>query len=406
MSAVPPPESDDLPAFIDRHLDRQYLVATLRALAKVPTDVPLGWDTLMEPDDPRLVYYVQQVLRPELARLGLAPRDVPRNNLVVELGSGVSGESLLLQTYTPAQHHQLMEDPFSGDLRNAPEYGCDEPAVFGLGVSQAKAHQAAMLAVLKLLQETRPLLLQGRLYWAVNNEGRSSHACSEAILAALPELPHFCVLQVDTGLGVSLGNRGRVDVAVHVRGRASHSSAPHLGLSAIEGAAEVVRRLRALSWPDRHPLLGGRHAVPYKVRFEPVAPHTLPSDAYIVVDRRLLPGDDLDVAADEIRAAIGDMAPYEVTTMRDVFMLPALVDSANTGVQALLRSHRAVCGRMPATSYGQGSFDAGGLVAHGVPAVMYGCGGGDGLLGADFVPVSAVETEARVLAHLILSLLQ
>ena len=31
---------------------------------------------------------------------------------------------------------------------------------------------------------------------------------------------------------------------------------------------------------------------------------------------------------------------------------------------------------------------------------MYGTGGGDGLLGTDFVPVSAVENEARVLAHL------
>jgi acetylornithine deacetylase/succinyl-diaminopimelate desuccinylase-like protein len=391
-----------LPAFIEQRLDRAYLLDTLRRLARVPTDVPLGWDTLMEPDDPKLVRYVQEVLRPELDGLGMLVRDVPRNNLVVELGSGTSGKSLLLQNYTPAQHHQYMQDPFSGQLKSAAEYGSDEPAVFGMGVSQTKAHQATMLAVLKLLQE-HDITLSGSLYWAVNNEGRSSHACSEAILDALPQLPDFCIVQVQTALTCSLGNRGRVDVAVHVRGKATHSSAPHEGLSAIDGAFEAVRRLKGLTWPDEHPLLGSRHAVVYKMRFEPVAPHTLPSDAYMAIDRRLLPGDDPDAATEEIRACIGDMSPYEVEVTRDVFMLPALVDPQDPGIAALRESHRAMCGEELATWYGQGAFDAGGLIARGVPAVMYGAGGESELLGTDFVPVSAVEDEARVLAHLILT---
>ena len=408
MAAPPFHPGNNLPAFIDRNLDTAYLVEMLQALARVPTDVPLGWQTLKEPDDPKLVHYVQDVLRPELARLGIAVRDVPRNNLVAEMGSGTTGRSLLLQTYTPAQHNQLMEDPFSGKLANASEYGYDEPAVFGQGVSQAKAHQAVMLTVLKLLQDTgvgarHASPLQGRLYWAVNNEGRSSHACSEAILDSLPELPDFCIVQISTGLACSLGNRGRVDVAIHVRGKAAHSSMPHEGASAIEGANEVLNRLKGLHWPDRHPLLGGRHALAYKVRFEPVAPHTLPSDAYIVVDRRLLPGDDPDEATAEIREAMSDMAPYEVEVERDVFMLPALVDPADPGVAALGESHLAMSGEELPTTYGQGSFDAGGIIARGVPAVMYGAGGGSSLLDADFVPVRAVETEARVLAHLILS---
>src|SRR5262249_56063967 len=125
-------------------------------------------------------------------------------------------------------------------------YGRDEPVGFGQGVSQCKAHQAVMLAVLKLLRE-RGAELRGRLYWAVNNEGRSSHACSEAILGALAEKPEFGILQIDTGMAISLGNRGRVDVDVHVQGVAAHSSVPQAGLSAIEGAQEVIQRLRALS---------------------------------------------------------------------------------------------------------------------------------------------------------------
>ena len=388
---------------IDDGLDRRYLVTTLSALARVPTDVPLGFDTLMEPDDPKLVHYVQDVIRPELARLGVYDLlDAPRNQLVARMGRGASGRSLLILNYTPTQHHNLMEHPFSGRIANARAYGCPEPAVFGQGVSQNKAHQAVMLAVLKLLVESG-VDLGGRLYWAVNNEGRSSHACSEAILETLDERPSFGVIQIGTGLKLSMGNRGRVDVDVHVRGKAAHSSAPHEGLSAIEGAHQVIDRLRGLTWPDRHPILGGRHAIVYKLRYEPVAPHTVPADAYLTVDRRLLPGDDPDVATEEVRRAIGDLSPYAVEASRGVYMWPALVDPQDPGVRALKAAHREIAGRDVEVVYGQGTFDAGGPCRLGVPTVMYGATGGIWPTGADFVPISAVEAEARVLTRLILS---
>lgn len=392
----------DVVDLIEASLDKTYLVETLSHLAQTPTDVPLGFQTLIEPDDPKLVYYVQQVLRPELVRIGIYDLiDAPRNNLVARLGTGASGQSLLIQNYTPTQHNNLMEDPLSGRVGNAAAYGYDEPVVFGQGVSQCKAHQAVMLTVLKLLRE-RGVELRGRLYWAINNEGRSSHACSEAILAALPEKPGFGILQLDTGLAISLGNRGRVDVDIHVRGVATHSSTPQDGLSAIEGAHEVITRLRQLRWADTHPLLGARHALVYKMQFAPLAPHTLPSDALLTVDRRLLPGDDPDAAVEEVRAVIGDLAPYQVTVERGVYMLPALVDSDDPGVRAMQTAHTAIHGHPAETHYGQGAFDAGGLCAAGVPTVMYGAGGGAGLLDADFAPISAVVAEAKTLATLIL----
>jgi acetylornithine deacetylase/succinyl-diaminopimelate desuccinylase-like protein len=393
----------EIKTVIDEHLDHGYLVEMLSGLAKVPTEVPLGFQTLIEPDDPKLVHYVQDVLRPELLRLGVYDLvDAPRNNLVAQLGTGQTSQTLLIQNYTPAQHHNLMDDPFSGKVGNATAYGCDEPSVFGQGVSQNKAHQAVMLAVIKLLKSSG-LELRGRLYWAINNEGRSSHACSYAIIEALDEKPSFGIIQFGTDLTLSLGNRGRVDVNIHVQGVASHSSVPEEGLSAIEGAHEVIQRLKTLSWSARHPLLGGRHAIPYKIRYEPVAPHTLPSDAYITVDRRLLPGDDVDEATQEIRDAIGSLSPYKVTVQRGVHMLPALVDEADPGVQALQEANATVRSRRAETRYGKGTFDAGGLCALGVPTVMFGASGGVGITGTDYVPISAVEAEAKVLAYMILS---
>jgi acetylornithine deacetylase/succinyl-diaminopimelate desuccinylase-like protein len=366
----------------------------------------MGYHTLIEPDDPLLVHYVQDVLRPELVSMGYYDLiDAPRNNLVARIGEGRSGRRLLIQNYTPTQHHNLMPDPFAATVANARAYGVDEPAVFAQGVSQNKAHQAVMLAVLRLLR-TSGVELQGRLYWAINNEGRSSHACSEAILDTLDEQPEFAILQNRTGLKIQLGNRGRLDVNVHVRGKLAHSSTPEAGLSAIEGATEVVNRLKRLAWPDQHPLLGRRQAIVYKIRYEPLAPHTLPSDAFLTIDRRLLPGDDLQSATDEIRATLGDLSPYQVMVEPGVYMLPALVEAEHPSVRALQAANIAARGQEAATVYGQGTFDAGGLCARGVPAVMFGASGGQWPAGVDFVPIAAVETEAAVLAHLILSALR
>ncbi len=381
--------------------DQSYLVETLQKLARAPTEVPMGYETFIEPDDPKLVHYVQEVVRPELVGLGYDDLiDAPGNNLIVQVGDGVSGRSLLIQNYTPAQHHNLMADPFSGKLASAEEYGIDEPCVFGQGVSQNKAHQAVMLTVLKMIQE-EGIELTGRLFWAVNNEGRSSHGCTNAILAVLPIQPEFCIVQIGTGLDLSLGNRGRVDIDVHVQGKATHSSAPEAGLSAIDGAHEVIQRLRSMTWTDEHPLLGGRHVLVYKVRYEPLAPHTLPSDAWLAIDHRMIPGDDPAEITASVRDAIGDLSPYEVTVEQGVSMLPALVEPDEPWVEALAEAHAVVTGDEPVVVYGQGTFDAGGPLAHGIPTVMYGASGGVGLTGPDFVPVSAVETEARVLLELI-----
>ncbi len=383
-------------ATVDEALDREFLLETLIELARVPNAVEPGLETLMEPDHPKLQRYVQQVVRPRLEALGAGELiDAPRNNLVLRAGAGTLDRSLLIQGYAVTQHHNLMERPFEPVLRDG--------RMYAQGVSQTKAHQAVMLTVLKLLSDIGADL-RGRLYWSLNCEGRSSHACTEAILGVLDNTPQFAVLQLSERMGISLGNRGRLDIAVQVTGMLAHSSTPESGASAITGAAEAIRRVEAMRWDGEHPLLGGRQAVVYKVDFEPKLPHTLPSLARFTVDRRMLPGDDPATAVNEVLAAIGDLGPYTVTARPDVMMLPSLVDPGDRGVRALQATIEAVRGAPAPESYRRGTFDAGGLARAGIPVVMFGCGGeGDWPAGDDFVAVGDVEDEARILATLILA---
>jgi acetylornithine deacetylase/succinyl-diaminopimelate desuccinylase-like protein len=379
-------------------LDERYLVETLVRLLQVPTEVPLGANTLMEPDDPKLVHYVQEVIRPELRRLGIATVvEAPRNQLLVRLGRGTSPETLLIQVYTPTQHANFMAHPFSGTIAVPP--GETEPAAYGQGASQNKAHMAAMLAVLKLLVESR-VDLPGTLYFAVNNEGRSSHACTEAILSQLDPTPRHAILAIGTGMQITAGNRGRVDIHVRVRGKACHSSAPASGLSAIEGVHEVMTRLRRIKLGAIHPLLGPQALVVYQVTYDPLAPHTLPGSALMKLDRRLLPGEDIEVAVSEVRAALADVSPWTLEVVPDVFMRPALVEETAPVVRALRAAGQRVLDRMPPVVYPRYCFDVGGLTSAGIPAVMFGASGGSGdvVYGDDWVSLADVIQEAKILA--------
>ena len=356
-------------------------------------------NTLMEPDDPKLVHYVQEVIRPELRRLGIARViEVPRNQLVVRLGRGTSPEVLLIQVYTPTQHSNFMADPFSG--RIAVPSGGTGSAAYGQGASQNKAHMAAMLAVLKLLVETR-VDLPGTLYFAVNNEGRSSHACTEAILAELDApKPRHAILAIGTGMQITAGNRGRVDIHVRVRGKACHSSDPASGLSAIDGVHEVMTRLRRIQLGATHPLLGPPALVVYQITYDPLAPHTIPGSALLKLDRRLVPGEDIEVAVSEVRGALADMAPWAVEVEPGVFMRPALVEETAPVVGALRSAGQQVLGRMLPIVYPRSCFDAGGLTSARIPAVMFGASGGDGdiVYGDDWVYLADVIQEAKILA--------
>jgi acetylornithine deacetylase/succinyl-diaminopimelate desuccinylase-like protein len=308
------------------------------------------------------------------------------------MGSG--SPVTLIQSYTVSQHHQLMNDPYEPRVADG--------RIWGRGVSQSKGHQAVMLAVLRALQRGR-VNVAGTLLWTLNNEARSSHRCTEELLARLPTTPGFCVLQAPTSLRISLGNRGRVDVAVTVEGRPSHSSAPEAGASAIEGARRVMNRLSELSWAvPVHPLLGSRQAVVYKMEFEPVAPHTLPAVARLTVDRRMLPGDDPYAAVDELRDAIGELPPYRISVEAGEHMLPALVEPDDPNVETLASIIAEIRPDAESTFYAPGTFDAGGTAARDIPTVMFGARGGDWPLGPDYVAIDDLRAEALALGAFIL----
>jgi len=381
------------------------LVADLRTLARIPSAVPPGAQTLIAPDDPILKAY-HRVLRPRFAELagqvpGAGLVDLPLEQYAVHVEGAGSGPTVMFMAYTPTQHHNEMSDPWSGDLRVPP--GEDELAVFGQGVTQNKAHQAVLLELLRRLAATGGIA-RGSLWLCVNNEGRSSHDCTTAILDAMPEVPDVVVELFGTGFAVTVGNRGRVDIHVDLEGRATHSSSPPAAGRVIDAAADVVVALRELDRETAartHPELGVEQVVPYLVRYDPLAPHTLPQRARVTVDRRLVPGTSPGDATAELEAGLRRLlgaAPHgcAMTVTEGVAMLPYLLDARQRTVLAPLEDAiRARLGEVRHEIYG-GTFDAGGPAARGIPTVMFGVPEAGGLLDDDYLALASLRDEADI----------
>jgi succinyl-diaminopimelate desuccinylase len=398
-------------ALIERHYDDGYVRNLLVRLAGAPTDVPLG-EFEIEPTDPKIRHFVHDVVRPEIERLGLGPVKIDElNNLVFEFGGQATSPALLFMSYTVAQHGNATAPALEGRLMSAQAFGLDEECVFGKGTSQGKGGLAAALGALKILRDGA-VTLRGRLIFAVNNEAQSSHRCSRRIIDGHRIRAEHGIVAIGTPT-LSVGNRGRVDIVVTIRGQVAHSSQPARGHNAIWGARAALDRVEQLHrrLTRTNPSLGREQLEPYRLVMEPIAPHTLPDRATLTLDRRLLPGTTVEAAVEEVARELDDLEPFGVDVAASVFQLPAEVPASAPVVTALSDAHRAVTGRPASVGTVQYSFDAGYACSQGIQTVMFGPSSaargvaGTETISTEFVPVSVVREFTKIYAQTFMTLL-
>jgi acetylornithine deacetylase/succinyl-diaminopimelate desuccinylase-like protein len=298
-----------------------------------------------------------------------------------------------------------------GQIVRGRPYGLDGDCVVGKGTSQNKGALASALAALKIVKDAAPEL-PGTLIFALNAEGQSSHRCSRRIVDGHGVRADMGLLAVGTQR-IVIGHRGRVDVQVAIRGEAGHSSEPQHAKNAIWGVKEALVRLDALkqSLTGSHPVLGGEQLEPYKLVTRPIAPHTIPGEAALTLDRRLLPGTDPDEATAQVRWALGEIPPCAVEVRTGVYHLPYMVSPDLAHVRSLAFAHEQIRGHPPEIGYVPYAFDAGYANARGIPTVMFGPAAtppptdGRRLLGTEMIPLDAVHAFAKIYAYTILDLL-
>ena len=323
--------------------------------------------------EPQVLALIRDVVKPELEQAGLRPSIDDMGNLILQLKGRERRDRLMLVGYAMCAAPSTMKDPYSGEIVDGAPYQLDGECVWGRGACEQKGSLAAMLAAVRFLgiHKIEP---PSDLFFVVSTAGETGkHDSLAYVLDHGNVAADWCI--IDGPPEIQLGNKGRVDVLVTVRGKQAHSSRPWEGIDAIAGAMRVLDKLKPLTpYPEEktHAELGRVSLTPNAIESFPKATHTIQSECRIMFDRRLLPGDDPEKAIQQIIDTIGKIEPFEIEVQPRDFMFPSEVKKDAEVVQALEQGIRTMLGYEPKFSFSTAANDTGLFNHRGIQAINYG----------------------------------
>jgi acetylornithine deacetylase len=323
--------------------------------------------------EPQVLALIREVIKPELEQSNLKPFVDKMGNLILHLKGRTRNDRLILVGYAMCAAPSTMQNPYSGEIVDGAPYKLDGECVWGRGACEQKGSLAAMMAAIKFIGATK-MELPSDLYFVVSTAGETGRHDSLAYVLDQGKVEaEWCI--IDGPPEIQLGNKGRVDVCVTVRGKQAHSSRPWEGINAIDGAVRVLEKLKPLMpYPETksHPELGKVSLTPNAIESFPKATHTIQSECRIMFDRRLLPGDDPEKAIGQMKTAIGRIEPFAVEVQPRDFMYPSEVGKDAEVVRALEHGIRTMLGYEPKFSFSTAANDTGLFNFRGIQAINYG----------------------------------
>ena len=321
--------------------------------------------------EPAVQDFIGTCVEPILKGWGLATRRDRMGSLIAEFGPTGTSQDVLMMTYAMTHPASAMDDPFGGRVVDTAE----GPAVRGRGIAEQKGALAAALAAIEQLHRRSDL--KHGLVFALSSAGETGrHDAAREIVETLRIAPKLGVVAIGSNGKVALGNKGRIDIEIEIAGKASHSSTPWAGVNAIDGLRAVLNRLPSLPLDGlSHPDLGKATLTPTSIESWPKATHTIQNRVRLVLDRRLLPGEDPDAAFAQIaELAKAAAASWTIAVQRGPFMYPCTIAEDGLFLRHVRAGHAAQGLPPPATFFSHSALDAGFLVARGCEASMWGPG--------------------------------
>lgn len=262
----------------------------------------IGYDTVSRNSNLALIDFVAN----HLSGLGVRTTvrhnaDGTKANLFATIGPECDGGLVLAghSDVVPVDGQDWSTDPFTAVTRDG--------RVYGRGACDMKGFIAVSLAFLSQIAGTPP----GRpVHLALTYDeevGCFGAAELSRQLASLPYRPAICIVGEPTSMKVVNGHKGKLSLDCTVSGTEGHSAHNDRGVNAVEIAAEIVVRLRAMQ--ER------LHTAPLDIRFDPpfttihtgliaggVARNIVPRNCRFEIEIRNLPGQDPESLKREIEA--------------------------------------------------------------------------------------------------------
>ncbi|MPZ76416.1 MAG: M20/M25/M40 family metallo-hydrolase [Deltaproteobacteria bacterium] len=353
---------------IEKNLDYDEVKRLLVKLVQHPSP-----QTVLLEQEPQVIALIREVIKPEIEKAGLHPSLDGMGNLILHIKGRTQTDRLMLVGYAMCAAPSTMQNPYSGEIIDGEPYKLHGECVWGRGACEQKGSLAAMLAAIRFIGAGK-VQLPSDLYFVVSTAGETGrHDALAYVLDHGRVEADWCI--IDGPPEIQLGNKGRIDVLVTVRGKQAHSSRPWEGINAIDGAYKVLEKLKPLMpYPETktHPSLGKVSLAPNAIESFPKATHTIQNECRIMFDRRLLPGDDPNRAVQQMVEAIGAIEPFEVEVQAKDFMYPSEVGKEAEVVRALEHGIRTVLNYEPQYSFSTAANDTGLFNFRGIQAINYG----------------------------------
>lgn len=327
--------------------------------------------------DPVLRAFVRDTVLPRVEALtGERPKIDGMGNLIVQMGpkTARANGGLVLMGYAMTFPPASMAEPYAGKIVSGAPFNLSGLCARGRGACEQKGSLAAMIGAAALLARSGAEL-RNPFFLVVSLAGETGrHDAAKFILENNPIQASHGVVGLGTCNRVCLGNKGRIDIEVVVGGKSCHSSTPWAGIDAIKGARQVMERLDSLQVGSSHPQLGVASLTPTRIESGPAISHTIQDVCRVVLDRRLLPGEEPEQALEAIRLTLRSLEPWTVEVSPGAFMYPSEVPPNAPIAEALQAACAAISKGSTEAFYSPAALDAGFLNRMGIETVMFGPG--------------------------------
>ena len=296
---------------------RENLLARTALTSRSMLERLIGFDTTSRNSNMALIDFV----RDYLDGYGIASElvfdpDRVKANLYATIGPE-GGGGIMLSGHTdvvPTDGQDWHSDPFKLTARRGRFYG--------RGTSDMKSFLAAALA---LVPEMTARALVTPIHLALSYDEEVGCLGVRGLIAELarrPDRPRLCIVGEPTEMRIVVAHKGKRSLRCHVHGYECHSSLIHLGVNAVEAAAELVAHLKAMARRRRdHGPFDPDFSPPYTSIHTGVirggtALNIVPKDCHFDFEFRLLPGEDPEPLLDELRAVAAERLLPEMRAVR------------------------------------------------------------------------------------------
>jgi acetylornithine deacetylase len=270
--------------------------------------------------------------------------------------------------------------------------------LYGRGSCDTKAGLATLLAALERVLQ-RGTLRRNLIVVGEADEEAGSLGVSDVLAHLGGRKADWALATEPTSMRLVNTHKGRATLDLRARGLAVHSSDPDRGQNAITALSRAVLALDALHLTlrsRRHPLLGPP-TLAVSLIGGGQASNVVPHEAWLVADRRLVPGDDEATIRAEVEAALHAAGLTDLVRVAAVDLGKGALFTPEGHPAVLACQHGLrTCALDPTTTSTAFATDAGPLEAAGIPGVVLGPGDiADAHTAAESVPIDQVEAMQR-----------